>query len=170
LAVPKARRILKELGALGADIKALLDLTYLHEESTEIIPPLRDFFAEERQRLRLDLLAHRQNNIQGRESKLQEEIPSEPNLEARWALQFGIDKKTEESTRQIIWSWLFVPIVLNLRKYIRGRKRENYGNDLSIMSDNVFQTASTLVHLRYPTLWEDRWILVKKRFHLFLGR
>jgi hypothetical protein len=160
--------MLREIVALGADSRALLDLTYVQEESIEIIPPLRKFFAEERQRMRLDLLAHYQNSVQGRESKLREEIPSEPDLETRWALQFGIDKKTNKSSRQVIWTLIFVPLALYLRQFIIGRKQDNWRNSNRIVSDTVFKTASTLVHLRYPDLWSDSWSLVKKRAYPFL--
>lgn len=166
LDMPEARRVLKEIGAQGADITALLDLTYIPEESTEIIPPLREFSAEERQRLRLDLLAHRQNIAQNRESELREEIPSEADMEAQWALQFGIDKKTSDSSRQVIWSWLFVPLTQYLRKYLEGRKVDLDPSDdelAEIRSDIVFKRASTLVHLRYPHLWEDNWPRVRER-------
>lgn len=169
-AIPKVRRLLKEVGSHGADIGTLLDLTYVPEESTEIISPLRDFFADERQRLRIDLLAHHQNSIEGRESELKEEIPIKTDQEKHWALQFGIDKKTGNSSRQIIWDWIFVPLTHHLRKYLEGRKADLDPSDselIEIRSDIVFKRASTLVHLRYPHLWEDKWSRVRDRWRYY---
>ena len=167
-AMPKASRVLRELSDYGADTTTLLDLTYLPEEILEIVPAMRGIAAEERQRQRLDVLSYRKNIAQGREAELQEEIPPEADQEARWASQFGIDKQTDESSRQVVWTLLFVPLTLYLRRFIVGRKLDSWRNSKPIVSDKIFKTASSLVHLRYPCLWSDRWTLVKKRSYPFL--
>lgn len=168
--IPKARRVLKELGEYGADTSILLDLTYLPEEVPEIIPTLREFSDEERQRRRHDILSYRQNIAQGREAELKEEIPIDAQQEALWASRLGIDKKTEKGSRQIVWDWLFVPLTFYLQNYLAGRKTDLDPSDnerAKINSDIIFKRASTLIHLRYPHLWEDRWSRVRDRWRYY---
>ncbi|MCA9457859.1 MAG: hypothetical protein KC587_14435, partial [Nitrospira sp.] len=95
--------------------------------------------------------------------------------------QFGIDKMTPDLSRQVFWTWLFVPLVDFLLPYATRRKEDHWPSsetkpidpteaDSPILPDDVFQKASQLLHLRYPDLWKDQWQMVKLRFHRHLRR
>ena len=88
--------------------------------------------------------------------------------------RMGMDKQTRETSKQIMWTWVFVPLVNTLLPclpYAKWRKEERAKRTESrkpIIHDNVFKLASTLVHLRYPDRWKDEWQRAKSRCLPFL--
>lgn len=161
-------RIIASLEEKGLSSEIILDLTYIPLElfesgsSEPTYRLLRDSIQESRNDDSDELRAYRQ--VYGRVGDARDDRAWEQLFWSR----LGTDKQTSDISKQIIWTWIFVPIVITLLPYIRGRKKSGYVNgewqeEKPLVPDEAFKTASRLVHLRYPHIWPDNWQRVKAR-------
>ena len=171
LTKPRIRRELKELMNQGADREQLLDLTYVPRSIIELVPKMRKGMksVRENDEQRRMLQAHKQKIAKGIKSSFSGEQVLSKDQEQFWAARFAFDKKTDDLSRQTLWTWIFVPLATYLHQYVVGRKLESWKKDMPPISDKAFEQASTLIHCRYPDLWNDReWRRVKARCRNYL--
>ena len=142
-------------------IQKLLELTYVPRMIIESTPDIRkhlDLFRKEDSTALRSLRQHLGKSVDPRASTDQEQI---------FFSQFGMDKLTRDPSKQLIWTWLFTPLVFDILPYAKQRKEDRFKNDKYIddpfIPDDVFIKASELVHLRYPDLWEGQWPRVRDR-------
>jgi len=139
----------------------ILDLTYVPIDIVETIPDIRKSLALTRGE---ESSSRRANSQQYGASP---DPRSDAAQEQHLFFKFGIDKKTRSSAKQLIWTWIFVPLVLELLPYAKRKKLDRWKEDKRendpFIPDDAFIKASQLVHLRYPDLWEDNWQRVRER-------
>jgi hypothetical protein len=76
--------------------------------------------------------------------------------ERDWWERLGFDKASSSLQRQEVWSRIF-PRLINA---LRG----DSAAALESSKARAYRDASTLIHLRYPTLWPDKPEVVRKKF------
>jgi hypothetical protein len=161
-------RIIASLEEKGLSSEIILDLTYIPLELFESGSPeptymlLRDSIQESRKYDSDELRAYRQEYGSVRDAR------DDRTLEQLLFSRLGTDKQTSDISKQIIWTWIFVPLVITLLPYARRRKTAGYvngewGEEKPLVPDEAFKTASRLIHLRYPHIWLDNWQRVKAR-------
>jgi hypothetical protein len=174
------KQALTNLVERGLEKNLLLNLTFLPEELVQNGRDLRNFMKHLREDLSLSIRSYKQKIRMNPHFPLKgptgedEEEPASRAWEKRWLEQFGLEKNTGRISQQYIWTWLFVPLVDFLLPYAIRRKQEHWRSsntkpidpsetEYPILPDDVFKKASQLLHLRYPKLWEDKWLRVRVR-------
>ena len=146
----------------------VLTLSYVPQPFLDMALSIRTSLSKDRKR---------ESSIRRRESQITG-TAQEPKADIIWEQlffsKFGIDKISSDLTRQVFWTWLFVPLVDFLLPYATRRKEKRWIVDFSqplpkteqpFIPDDVFKKASQLLHLRYPDLWKDHWQKIKLRFY-----
>lgn len=169
----RLRKYLTQLDKLikcGADQQLLLDLTYIPEKIVQSVPRRRAAMFNLRQEVGPALMSHKQKVAKSIPSRFRDEQPLNRDQEEAWAAQWGFDKTTDSDSKQTLWTWIFVPLTTYLHQYVSGRKMNSWKTETLPVPDIVFEQASTLIHCRYPDLWDDhQWQRVKARCHKYLS-
>ncbi|MCA9469961.1 MAG: hypothetical protein KC643_31565 [Nitrospira sp.] len=167
------KQTLSTLIDCGLAKEVLWNLTFLPAELVRHGKDLRNFMRHLREDLSSSIRCYKQKirlnpsgTLKGPTGEDEEE-PASREWETRWLEQFGIEKNTLRISLQYIWTWQFVPLVINLLPVAQGRKHgrpmDSPYQDRPFFPDEVCQKASQLIHLRYPTLWSDNWQRVRER-------
>lgn len=171
LSRPRLNRKLEKLSERGAQLNRILDLTYVPQSIVELLPKIRAGMksARESNEGRILLQAHKQRIAKGIPSRFTGEQTLSPGLEKLWAARWAFDKQTSALSRQVLWTWIFVPLTTYLCQFLQGRKLDYWAKDTPPLSDVLFEEASALIHYRYPDLWDrDQWPRVKDRCRKYL--
>ncbi len=172
LARPKLKQRLKEMEKLGMSRQKLMTLTYVPRPILDLVPKMRAGMKDVRdsEEHRAAINSHKQKVAKDLPSRFTGEQILSRDQEEAWAAQWGFDKITDSNSKQTLWTCIFVPLTNYLHQYVSGRKMDSWKRDTRSIPDIVFEQASTLIHCRYPDLWEDhQWQRVKARCRKYLN-
>ncbi len=176
-AISAFQATIQQLTNQGLKEKTLLDLTSVPSEILVSLPNLRQYLDGVRGELSTPIRSYRQKMFEGRPTQLQdsegeeEEIPPSFKWEQHLAGKMGMGKLTIKTSRQVIWTWVFNPLVKELLPKAKRKKKDRWKvqvgdegeKEKPFLPDDVFKKASRLIHLRYPNLWDDKWQRVRDR-------
>ena len=180
--VSESDLLLKQLGLLkrqGIGLDRILDLTFLPLEIFITCSDLSAYLTFHRRDLGRSLRSFRQRIRRGHQGTMtgpkgiEVEAPASLQWERTFLSGYGIDELTPEISRQIFWTFLFIPLVNCLQGHLpKGSHRKKMrikdtSNQKPIIHNDAFKLASSLIALRYPSFWKDpelNWKRIRTRY------
>ena len=161
------------------NVESILDLTFLPSDILTTCLDLRAYLTFRRTELSQSLRSFRQQIRRGHHVALtgpqgiEEEVPLSLKWERDFLSIYGIDELTPEASRQIFWTWVFIPLVNYLQRHLHeGNHRKKVrktdpANPKPIIHNDAFRKASSIIAFRHPSVWqesEQNWKRIRSRY------